>query len=84
MQKHNALTTLVAANDSQFNATYDIRISERQRHWLQTAMKLLISSTDYVEFDEYGNDIVSSLENMLDPQGTTGPLITTGINSFVV
>ena len=84
MSTQNPLTQLVAANDPVFNVTYDIRISERQRFWLQTAMKRLIETTDYVEFDEHGNDIISSMENMLDPAGTTGPLISTGINSFVV
>ena len=44
----------------------------------------LVEQGSESEEDEFGNDIPTSLENMLDPQGTTGPLISWGINSFVV
>jgi hypothetical protein len=86
MQKQNALTAVVAANDPVFSVTYDIRISERQRFYLQRGLQKLMSAygDECYELDEFGNDIVKSMEDLLNPQGSVGPLHSTGINSFVV
>lgn len=84
MQKQNALTAVVATNDPVFSITYDIRISERQRHYLHLAMKKFIEAGSEYEEDEYGNDVATTLEELLDPNGLAGPLALGCINCFVV
>jgi len=56
-----------------------IRISERQRHYLQQAMAQFIGTDPGFEADELGEDIPTVLEEMLQ-----GPLVTEGINDFVL
>ena len=64
--------------------TYTILINERQRHYLHLALSQFIAEDPGEELDEYGQDIPTSLEDMLNPNGTVGPLSTTALNSFVI
>jgi hypothetical protein len=53
---------------------YTIVISERQRYYLHLALSRFIQHDPGEELDEYGNDIPTTLADMLDPNGSTGPL----------
>lgn len=77
MSKHTHLTGVV---------TYDIRINEQQRRVLQEALRTYISAQpgEQAERDEFGTHVAASLEDMLDPDGSTGQLAQDGINSFVL
>lgn len=81
-----------AANDSSINsAVYDVRISERQRYYLHLGLQALLQQqfvpggVVYNEEDEFGNNIVCSLEDLFNPEGSVGPLHPTPtLNSLVV
>lgn len=64
--------------------TYDIRINEQQRKVLQNALSLYISDGPNIEWDIHGCNVACCLHDMLDPEGSTGPLAQDGINSFVL
>jgi hypothetical protein len=61
---------------------YNIQISERQRYYLHLGLQALLreqfeGGPAYNETDALGGNIVCSLEDMLNPEGTTGPLCPT-------
>lgn len=68
------------------HATYDIRISEQQRAVLFAALEAYMAVTPMGDevLDQYGTCVSSCLASMLDIDSRSGPLSTTGINSFVL
>ena len=68
------------------DATYDIRINEQQRRVLQLAAQIYLENVplEAQEYDRFGTQVAVSLEDMLNPDGATGPLYDEGLNSFVM
>lgn len=65
--------------------TYTLLIDEQQRSVMHKALQHYIASGLNVEIDGwYENNVAASMCDMLNPDGTTGPLSTTAINSFVM
>ena len=70
------------------DTTYTVVIDERQRRLIHLALVTLTESLEdfFNEQMEEGDDaILRSLEDMLDPEGSTGPLgPSPAVNSFVL
>lgn len=63
--------------------TYTVVINERQRKLIHRALRLLLRDTEDAPSCEI--ELTESLEDMLNPKGSTGPLAASpGINSFVL
>lgn len=66
--------------------TYEILINEQQRSILRNALlAYLAAGVGDMGEDEFCANIAASLEDMLNPNGSVGPLQANGIiNSFVL
>jgi hypothetical protein len=63
--------------------TFTVVINERQRKLIHRALRLLLQDTDDAPSCEI--ELAESLEDMLNPKGSTGPLVASpAINSFVL
>jgi hypothetical protein len=76
------LVRLPYNNRMDTNITYDIRISERQRHYLYLAIAQFCREDPGEELDEMGQDIPTVLADLLANDESL--LSRTGINNFVV
>lgn len=66
-------------------AVYDVRINEFQRGVLQLALQEFIANNIGSSKHPFVTvEVATSMEDMLNPQGSVGPLATNGINSFVL
>lgn len=64
--------------------TYDIRINEMQRALLQRCVYHAMMTMPNYMWGEHEMAMAASMRDMLDPKGSTCPLSTTGVNSFVL
>lgn len=65
--------------------TYTLTIDEQQRRVIHAALRTYISATpNGGAHDEFGSHVAGSLEDMFDPEGTVGPLSTTGVNGLTL
>ena len=68
-----------------FETIYNLVINERQRAVIQAALATHISEGFDDEHDgQFGENTAKSLHDMLNPEGSTGPLVPApGVNGLV-